>query len=217
MTFFNIFSNKKIKENKKTIIADNRERNSLVISELVKLNHKVQFEQLEIADYLVDNIAIERKTKSDLASSIIDKRIFNQLENMKKYENHLLIIEDDNLISNINENAIKGFMLSTVLKYKIPIIYSNNSKDTAKYISILANKNEKEPSIRQSRNFLSKEQQVQFILEGFPKIGPVKSKELIKEFKNLKNIANASKEDLEKILGKQAQEIYNLINQEFEP
>ncbi|MEK6893916.1 MAG: ERCC4 domain-containing protein [Nanoarchaeota archaeon] len=217
MTFFNIFSNKKIKENKKTIIADNRERNSLVISELVKLNHEVQFEQLEIADYLVNNIAIERKTKSDLASSIIDKRIFNQLENMKKYENHLLIIEDDNLISNINENAIKGFMLSTVLKYKIPIIYSNNSKDTAKYISILANKKEKEPSIRQSRNFLSKEQQVQFILEGFPKIGPIKSKELIKEFKNLKNIANASKEDLEKILGKQAQEIYNLINQEFEP
>ena len=76
MTFFNIFSNKKIKENKKTIIADNRERNSLVISELVKLNHEVQFEQLEIADYLVNNIAIERKTKSDLASSIIDKRIF---------------------------------------------------------------------------------------------------------------------------------------------
>ena len=204
MTFFNIFSNKKVKENKKIIIADNRERKSLVISELVNQGHKVQFEQLEIADYLINNIAVERKTKSDLASSIIDKRIFSQLENMKKYKNHVLIIEEDNSISKINENAIKGFMLSTVLKYKVPLIFSNSSKETAKYISILANKKEKESSIRQSRNFLSKEQQVQFILEGFPKIGPAKAKALIKEFKTIKNIVNASQSDLEKVLSKDA-------------
>ncbi len=212
MTFFNIFSNKKVKENKKTIIADNRERNSLVISELMNRGYKVEFEQLEIADYLINNIAVERKTKSDLASSIIDKRIFSQLENMKKYENHLLIIEDDNSISKINENAMKGFMLSTVLKYKVPIIFSNNSKETAKYISILANKNEKEPSIRQSRNFLSKEKQIQFILEGFPKIGPAKAKALIKEFKTIKNIVNASQPDLEKVLSKDASTFREILD-----
>jgi len=216
MTFFNIFSKSKTKENKNKIIADNREKNSLVISELTKLNHNVKFEQLEIGDYLINNIAIERKTKSDLASSIINKRIFNQLENINKYKENLLIIEEDHSGTIIHENAIKGFILSTVLKSKIPIIFSRNPKETAKYISILANKKEKEQSLRQSRNLLSKEEQIQFILEGFPKIGPVKAKELLKEFKTLKNIANAKIKDLEKVLGKQAEDFYNLINQELQ-
>ncbi|MBM3232268.1 hypothetical protein FJZ21_02735 [Candidatus Pacearchaeota archaeon] len=216
MTFFNIFSKSKTKENKNKIIADNREKNSLVISELTKLNHNVKFEQLEIGDYLINNIAIERKTKSDLASSIINKRIFNQLENINKYKENLLIIEEDHSGTIIHENAINGFILSTVLKSKIPIIFSRNPKETAKYISILANKKEKEQSLRQSRNLLSKEEQIQFILEGFPKIGPVKAKELLKEFKTLKNIANAKIKDLEKVLGKQAEDFYNLINQELQ-
>ncbi len=214
MTFFNIFSNKKTKQRIVEVIADNREKNSLVISELINQNNSVKFEQLEIGDYLVNNIAIERKTKSDLVNSIINKRIFSQLENLKKYPNYLLIIEEDNSQLQIHENAIKGFMLSTVLKNKIPLIFSKNPKETAKYISILANKKEKEISLRQSRNFISKEQQVQFILEGFPNIGPVKAKNLIKEFKTLKNIANKSKEELEKILGKQAEEFHDLINRE---
>lgn len=212
MTFFNIFSKKKDEyKDKNKIIVDHREKNSLVISELIKLNNNLEFKQLEIADYLVNDIAIERKTFSDLTSSIINKRIFKQLENLKQYKENLLIIEKNNSGLEINENVIKGFLLSTVIKYKIPIIYSNNEKDTAKYISILANKKQKEPSLRNSK-ILSKEQQIQFILEGFPRIGPVKAKALIKEFKTLKNIINSSKEELEKILGKQTEEFYNLIN-----
>lgn len=216
MAFVNIFSNKKIQENKTKIIADNREKNSLVISELVNQGNKVIFEQLEIGDYLINNTAIERKTKSDLINSIIDKRIFSQLENIKKYSNYILIIEENNFQSTINENIVRGFTLSTIIKSKVPIIFTKDEKDTAKYLSILANKKEKStPSIRQSRNFLSSEKQIQFILEGFPNIGPVKAKELIKEFKSIKNICNASKEQLENILGKQSEQFYDLINKFF--
>lgn len=217
MTFFNIFSNKKIEENKTKIIADNREKNSLVISELINQNNDVKFEQLIIGDYLINNTIIERKTKSDLINSIMDKRIFSQLDNIKKYPNYLLIIEENNFQHIINENVIRGFILSAIAKSKIPIIFTKNEKDTAKYLSILANKKEKSSySIRPSRNFLSSEKQIQFILEGFPNIGPVKAKELIKEFKSLKNISNASKEQLAKILGKHSDEFYSLINQELQ-
>ncbi|MEK6909061.1 MAG: ERCC4 domain-containing protein [Nanoarchaeota archaeon] len=218
MTFFNIFSNKKIKQKEsQTIIADHREKNSLVISELISLGNKVQFEQLDIADYIINNIAIERKTQSDLASSIIDKRIFSQLENLKQYQNSLLILEQDSSQINMHENAIKGFLLSIALKFKVPIIYTKNEKDTAKYLTILANKKQsKKESIRPLKRQFSKEEQIRFILEGFPGIGPVKTKEIMDNFKNLKDVANASKEILEKIIGKQAEEIYNLFNQEFE-
>jgi len=48
---------------------------------------------------------------------------------------------------------------------------------------------------------------MQFILEGFPSIGPVKAKQMIEQFKTLKNIVNASEGDLEKVLGKNTKEI----------
>jgi len=219
MSFQNIFSkSKKPEKEKQTIIADNREKNSLVISELINLGNKIELQQLEIADYIINNIAIERKTQSDLISSIIDKRIISQLINLKQYPEHLLILEQNSSqISSINENAIRGFMLSIALKFKVPLIYTKNEKDTAKYLSILANKKEKkENSIRFNKKNLSEKEQIQFILEGFPNIGPVKAKFLIKEFKTLKNIANSSKEQLEKIIGKQAEEIYNIFNLEFQ-
>jgi len=57
---------------------------------------------------------------------------------------------------------------------------------------------------------ISKSEQMQFILEGFPSIGPVKAKQMIEQFKTLKNIVNASEGDLEKVLGKNTKEIYNL-------
>ena len=218
MTFFNIFSKQKIPQKEKIkIIVDNREKNSLVVSELINLDVILNFEQLEIGDYLINNTIIERKTKSDLIGSIIDKRIFSQIENMKKYPDYLLIIEENNFKSTINENVIRGFILSIALKSKVPIIFSKDEKETAKYLSVLANKKEKlEFSIRPNKTKISKEERVRFILEGFPNIGPVKAKELIKEFKSIKNIANATKGELEKILGKNAEEIYNLFNGLFD-
>ena len=125
MTFFNIFSNKKVKEKEKAkIIADWREKNSLVISELIGMGNAVNFEQLDIADYLVGSIAVERKTVSDMKASIIDKRIFSQLVNLKQYSEHLFILEEgDDLLSSMSDNALRGFLLSIALKFKIPIIY----------------------------------------------------------------------------------------------
>ena len=65
MTFFNIFSKEKIKskeQNSEKIIVDNREKNSLVPSELSKNNINFEFQQLPIADYIINDFAIERKT-----------------------------------------------------------------------------------------------------------------------------------------------------------
>ena len=174
MTFHNIFSktekaaneqedNKKVK-----IIIDDREKNSLVPSELIRLGFQIDFQHLPIGDYLINNIAIERKTTSDLKSSIINKRIFAQMQELKQYPLHLLIIEGNKefLFNNeiLNLNAIKGFLLSSQINYKIPIIFSQNEKDTALYISLLAKRKEhKEISINPKKRSLDKEEQVQYI------------------------------------------------------
>lgn len=217
MTFHNIFSKKPIKEIPKLkILIDNREKNSLVASYLAK-DFNIEFQQLPIGDYIVQEIAIERKTISDLKSSIINKRIFSQLQEIKQFPKHLLLIEgiseEDIYSGTIHENALRGFLLSVALEYQVPIIFTKNSEDTAKYLSVLAKKTEKpESSIRPSKIALTKDEQIQFILEGFPHIGPAKAKKLIEKFKSLKNIFNASEENLKEILGTRTEEFKKLLD-----
>ena len=84
MPFFDIFqkSEDKGKLKKKPelkITADLHEKNSLVAAELVSLGVNVEFKHLKVADYLIGDAAIERKTISDFISSMINKRLLRQL------------------------------------------------------------------------------------------------------------------------------------------
>lgn len=213
--------NKKMKEKPKILI-DYREKNSLVASELISLGLEIKFLELKIGDYLINNIAIERKTISDFISSMINKRLLNQLDELQQYEKKLLIIEgldeqelySDDSKEGVSSNAIRGFLLSILLKHKVPIIFTKNYEDTAKFIYLLAVKKETESSLNVTKKSLNKKERLQFILEGFPGIGPKTARKLLEEFKTLKNISNASLEDLKKIIGKKA-EIFKLFNEEY--
>ena len=229
------------------ITADYREKNSLVASELIQLGLKVEFRELKVADYIVNDVAIERKTVSDFISSMINKRLINQLESLQVYKNRLLIIEgldeqelytdseEKNVrfhrkqleiayprqegkskktvgcFQGVHPNSIRGFLLSIVLKHQTPIIFTKNSEDTAKFISVLSKRKGKELSLNVNKKTLNKKERMQFILEGFPSIGPKTAKKLLKKFKTIKNIINAPQEELKKILGKKAGIIKTII------
>lgn len=222
MTFFNIFSNKEniSKNQTEKIIIDNRERNSLIPSHLKKLGFQIEFKQLPVADYLIGDTAIERKTISDFKSSIINKRIMQQLIEIKQYSNPILILEglesEDPYSGGINENAFRGFILSIIKEYKVPIIFTLNEKDTAKYIQVLSKISKpSKQGIRASKIHFTEKEQVQFILEGFPNIGPSTISKLLKKFKTISNIINAKEEELKECIGKKADSIINLRN--FKP
>jgi Fanconi anemia group M protein len=218
-----IFSKKNIKikeqEKKEKIIVDYREKNCLVASELIKEGFGVEFKELKIGDYVVKGVAIERKTVSDFISSMLNRRLIKQLEELQQFKKRILIIEgieEQELYpegKGINPNAVRGFLLSIVLRYNVPIIFSKDYKDTAKFISVLARKKENETPLNAKKKTLNKKEQKQLILEGFPGVGPKISKKLLKEFKSIKNIINASEEDLQKILGKKSQNIKRIIEE----
>jgi Fanconi anemia group M protein len=202
---------------KNPIIIDKREHQSLVTANLVEQKANISHEILEIGDYLINETIIERKTYSDFLSSITDKRLFTQLKEMKKYPQPILILENFNFsyISNIHQNAIRGTILSIITNYKIPIIYTKDSQDTSKFLIQIAKRQEKNPqefAIRETKSKLSIKQQKQFILEGFPGIGPTTAKTLLQKFDSLKNIFNAKEEQLKKILSKdKLQKFKNLL------
>jgi len=218
----NIFSKTKTKKepicpNSKTpIVLDKRENNSLIKSILIQNHANFSEEILQIGDYLINNTIIERKTYKDFLASITDKRLFAQINEMKKYPNQILILEsfDFTYKSNLHQNAIRGTILSVT--NLIPTIYTENETDTVAFLLQIARRQTKEntnASIRETKSKLTLEQQKQFILEGFSGIGPKAAQNLLKEFPTLNQIFNATTKQLEKVLSqKQIEKLQTLLN-----
>lgn len=219
MVFENIFSKEKTSaktKEKPKILVDYHEKNSLVPSILSKLDCNPEFQHLNVGDYLINDIAIERKTIPDFKTSIISKRLLFQMKELQQYPKSLIILEG---IKNftlyegiLHENALRGFILSVLLEHKIPIIFTEDEEDTARYLAVLARKTKKTPSSLRQKIPLTPEEQKQFILEGFPGVGPSTAKALLKEFNSLKDIFNAKEKSLEKILKKKASAFKKLLS-----
>jgi len=197
---------------KPKLIADIREKNSLVIAELTELGIDVEVISLKLADYLISNeIAVERKTINDFVSSMINKRLIQQITDMKaNYKFPLLIIEKEDhqeyckpsMHSNIHENAVRGMLLTVTTDFGIPTIMTEGYQDTAKYLALLAKRQlqpDREISLVAKRKAFSVKDQQKIILESFPGIGPALAKNIIKHFGSIKNFANSSLEELGKV------------------
>lgn len=221
--FENIFSKKKLVEKEKIkhkIIIDHREKNSLVPAILTRLGFEIEMKELKVADYIINEIAIERKTVDDFLSSIMDKRLEKQIEELKQYEKKLIIIEgyEEKALyhknSRINENAIRGMLLSITLKHNIPVIMTKNPEDTAIFINVLANKKENIKSINPNKRTVNKKERAQYILESFEGIGPKTAEILLQELHSLRNIFSASEDILEEKIGKKF-EGFKILDEKF--
>ncbi len=215
------------------VIIDTRE-NNILIKELIKEKIEVERKQLDIADIIIktknlenkeQTVGIERKTANDLLNSIIDKRLFNQLIILKEnFDIPLLIIEgNDNLyqLRDFHPNSIRGMITTIAVDFQIPTIHTQNHRDTAKYISLIAKRLEKtrKPiSLIPKRKPLTLEEKQQYILESFPGIGPTIAKSIKKNFSNIKEFINAAEKEMRKVekLGKiKSKEIKKILEDNF--
>ncbi|HOZ36041.1 MAG TPA: ERCC4 domain-containing protein, partial [archaeon] len=216
------------------IVCDTRERVSQINQELKNLSNdsfevEVLIEQLSLGDYqLSDQVLIERKTIADLESSIIDGRIFSQLDSLsEKVSKPGLIIEgiinfSDNG-NRINNKSLIGLITSIGLNYRIPIFFTRNQKETALFLYVIAKREQygvkTEIKHRFSKNKMSFSDQQLFILESFPDIGPTLAKSLLKRFKTIRNISQASVKELqevEKMGPKKAEKMHYLFSRVFD-
>lgn len=205
------------------IIVDHREKE--VIKELTKRKINFDIKQLLIADFIIDNIGIERKNQQDFINSIIDKRLIGQLIVLKEnFDVPLLIIEgEENIYSlrNFHPNAIRGMLASIAIDYQIPIIYTRGINDTCSFIETILKRLEKgrtPVSLLKKRKPLSLKQRQELIIESLPGIGPMLARSLLKNFKSVKKIVNANEKKLQKVnkLGpKKILEIKNVIEKDY--
>lgn len=207
------------------VYADDREESSGVPSILRSLGITVFLRQLSVGDYIVgDNIAVERKSITDLVNSVFDKRFFDQIERLtSSYEISFLLIEGNlNRIYKITSNwkAINSALISVMTIQNLRVIYSLDKQETAEILKKLAEKfqlndNKKRSiSLHDKPKFENIKEEQEYIVESFPQIGEILAKKLLEKFGTIKNICNANISDIEKAIGsrKKAEEIYKIIN-----
>src|SRR5271157_4246898 len=106
------------------IIVDNRERNLEIIDRLEDSGVDLSFAQLPVGDYIVsERMCIERKTVGDFENSIIDNRLFEQLERLKSsFEKPILILEGEASEHRLANNVIIGTIIKLYTDYNVQII-----------------------------------------------------------------------------------------------
>jgi DNA excision repair protein ERCC-4 len=124
------------------VVADERERASGVPEELSKLNVRVYFSRLPVADYILNpEIAVERKSVRDLVSSIYDSRLFYQAAGISaRYAKPYLLVEGDSTeVEHLAKNlkSFYGAIANVTLAYGLRVIYTANVKETAMAIAEL--------------------------------------------------------------------------------
>jgi Fanconi anemia group M protein len=216
-----------IKNNSVVIIVDHREKNSRIIKELIDFGVKIELKSLEIADYVLsDRVAVEVKTTYDFLDSIIDGRLLEQIKSLKEnYERPLIVIEgveDIYSIRQVHKNAINGMITTIIVNYGIPMLWTKNSKETAEILFMIAKKEQEQKHNSfdfHSKKPLTLKEQQEYIISSFPGIGSALSKPLLKKFGNIKNIVNASEEELKRVelIGdKKAKQIRKVLDSFYE-
>lgn len=209
-----------------TVLADHREKNNKVVKELIDLGLSVRTAQLTSADYVISGtVGVELKKVPDFVSSIIDGRLLQQAQELKKnFVKAIIIIEGEEdiySVRNIHPNAVRGMLASLVLDFHLPLLYTKNSQETASLLAVMA-KREQDKSRDFSyhdRKPRSIQEQMEFIVSSLPAIGPVNAIKLLDHFGSLKNLVNASKEELTKvdgIGGKTAERLLQLFEEKYQ-
>ena len=208
------------------IYSDSRE--SGILKKLIEYGITVIPKNLEVGDFILsDDVVVERKEVSDFTSSLIDQRLFNQAKELKRnFEKPIMIIEgnlsDIFFSRNVNPDAIRSAMISLTIDYGIPFIFTSSKDETAKYLYLIAKREQigkkKLISLRGSKKTTSISEMQQFFIEGLPSIGPSLAKSLLKNFKTPKELVNATIDELQKIekMGpKKAEKIKMIMEEEF--
>ena len=212
-------------ETKVKIFADHRENGPLV-KLLSDRNVNLEIKTLEVADYVCSSrVGIEVKTCNDFVSSITDQRILNQARELKNhYEKPLIIIQgnsEDYALRNIHPNAIRGMIAAITIDYGIPLISTKNEEETAELLITIAKREQdgghKETQSHSRKPLTTKELQ-EYVVSALPGVETKIAKALLKEFKTVKNVINASEEMLKKtefIGDKKASEIRKVLDREY--
>jgi ERCC4-type nuclease len=187
------------------LLFDHGERRSGVPAELERLGIEVHGARLPAGDYVVsDRLVVERKGPTDLAASIKDRRMFEQIARLADaYASVVLIVEGKPV--HMHEAAWQG-ALARALTLGASVLRTRNARDTAEWIARLYRVEGKPASAPRGTPRLRRPtdddlQTAEDVLRSLPGVSTVGAGRLLAHFGSLERVFAARHEDLLEVRG----------------
>ncbi len=195
-----------MKIEKAVIAMDNRE-DSLFRDLLESHGAEIQISTLPVGDFICsDRAVVERKSRTDFESSVIDGRLFDQLARLSSaYSRVILIVEGTESPGMLKKPSLLGAYSSILTDYGAGVFFTRSPESTAELIYAIAKHEqlmEKRPlrvSGKPKGKTLAKNQLA--IVEMLPLVGPKMARTLLMNFGTIENIVTATEEELLQIEG----------------
>lgn len=161
--------------------------------------------RLPVGDYVLsERLVVERKSSTDLAASIKDRRLFEQVDRLREaYAAVVVLVEDDPI--HISEASWKG-ALARALSAGAAILRTTDAEDTAAWLVRLHRIEGKVPSEprglpRVRRPTEDDRQTAEDVLRCLPGVSGVGARRLLDHFGSLAEVFSADERALRSVRG----------------
>lgn len=190
------------------IIVDEREKKSRIPDLLKAVGINLEIRTLPIGDYIVGpETVVERKSISDLVSSVFDGRLFDQCSRLKEHFTNPVILMEGNVdeIEQIVENpfVFYGAVSAVAIDFKIPILPTPSAVHTAKLLVSMCSRKEiaKGPFLKKIRKSDDLQRQQLSVLCSLPGVGEKLATRMLERFGTPSRTLNAPLTELAKVEG----------------
>ncbi|MDG6985457.1 MAG: hypothetical protein JRM73_01760 [Nitrososphaerota archaeon] len=209
------------------VVADEREKASGVPDELARLNVRVYFSKLPVADYVLNpEIAVERKSIRDLVSSVYDSRLFYQAAKISAaYSKPYLLVEGDSKeVESLAKNlkSFYGAIANVTLAYGLRVLYTANQRETALAIAELLNHARAKPLARMPSEIPPKAksvpQQQLYLVSSLPGVGRKLAERLLSRYGSPRRVLGLTSGEIAQVQGigwKRAEKIKNVLDTKY--
>jgi len=190
------------------IVVDEREKKSGIPGILKGIGISLEIKTLPIGDYIVaPETVVERKTISDLVSSVFDGRLFDQCNRLKEHYKFPILLIEGNIdeIEELTENSLVfyGAISSIAIDFKIPVIHTPNASHTAKLLISMCSRKDasKGPFIKKIRKSNDIQKQQLSMLCSLPGVGEKTAIRMLEKFGTPLRVLSSSTTELSKVSG----------------
>lgn len=209
------------------IVCDTKESRSGIPSLLgARPNISTEVRDLDLGDYQIgERAVVERKSAADFIASIMDSRIFAQMEMMTASCDLAVVLVEGNVFatrSGIEPAALEGALSWIAVLSGAQLMFSGSQEQSAAMIATMARHRQHGlgyiPPLRSGKP-TAKEASVitRYVLEGLPGVGSTTAISLARHFQTVQAVANASLEELQAVSGvgaKTALKVYQAMRGE---
>ena len=208
------------------IFVDNREPDEICDS-LEAQGASIEVSQLPLGDYQVsDRLLVERKTRQDFESSIVDGRIWHQLSELAGEGRRIVVLVEGapDTDSRLSREALLGAYAAVLSDFGCALFLTKTQQATAELVFHLAcheQLSRSQPlSVYAKRKAKTLAERQRAVAEALPAVGPKLAHALLSYFDTIENLATAPESELAqvgKIGQKKASELRKVLSSRYKP